>query len=48
MEIKSLIGIIELVAVFALVIGFCWWQLRLLDKLDEEDESRESQKLREE
>lgn len=48
MEIKSLIGIIELVAVFALVIGFCWWQLRSLDKLDEEDKSRESQKPREE
>lgn len=37
MDMRSLIGIIELIAVFALVIGFCWWQLRALDKLDEED-----------
>ena len=44
MEIKSLIGIIELIAVFTLVIGFCWWQLRSLDKLDEEDEKQNNLK----
>lgn len=48
MELKSLIGIIELVAVFALVMGFCWWQLRALDKLDEEDEKREAQNSKKE
>lgn len=47
MDIKSLIGIIELVAVFALVMGFCWWQLRDLDKLDAEDAGKENQKPKE-
>jgi hypothetical protein len=47
MDIKSLIGIIELVAVFLLVIGFCWWQLRSLDKLDREDQEKAGQETKE-
>ena len=33
----SWISILELVAVFSLVIGFCLWQLRDLNKLDREE-----------
>ncbi len=43
----SLIGIIELAAVFGLVIAFGIWQLRSLDKLDREDAEREAKEQNE-
>lgn len=42
MQIGSWVSLIELTAVFGLVIGFGIWQLRSLDRLDrEEAEARE-------
>lgn len=29
--------VFEFGGAFAAVMGFCWWQLRQLDKLDEQD-----------
>ncbi len=41
MDIKSWIGVIELISVFGLFILFCWWQLRSLDKLDKAEADKE-------
>lgn len=43
MDTAGIVSLIEIIAVFGVLIGFGFWQLRDLDRLDREDAEREKQ-----